>query len=140
MKTIMLLMSLFVTTVLSAQKSFPIETEDGKMLVQYDARGNQFIDFEPTLWQDIFNQKDIDIKSLPKGGIRICIRIATIKSDCLTGIGFRCKNCDNELVISASIETKEKNVVTGSYEYLPKVGKVRLTFDRLVDWQAMSKK
>lgn len=141
MKTLMFIAALFATTICFAQKPKVIETEDGKMQVYLNQEKQQYIDFDLELWNDIFPDNFIDIKFNPNWTITICVRIATRRSGCTSGIGFRCKNCKNVGTIKLpTIETYgvEMNQ-TGIYQYFPKENKVRLTFDEIVDWDLLAK-
>ncbi|HRN92581.1 MAG TPA: hypothetical protein PLS87_09180 [Ferruginibacter sp.] len=139
MKTLMFIAALFATTLSFAQKPKVIETEDGKMHVYLDENKKQYIDFDLDLWNDIFPDNFIDIRVTGTWTIEICVRIATRRSGCTTGIGFRCKNCTHAIVIK-SPEIKYAPVeATGVYQYLPREGKVRLTFDRYIDWDKLAK-
>lgn len=139
MKTVLFLAAMFAATVSFAQKSKVIETEDGKMLVHYNEQKQQYIDFDLELWNEIFTDNFIDIRVSGTWTIEICVRIATRRSGCTTGIGFRCKNCNHALIIK-SPEIKYAPVeATGVYQYLPKENKVRLTFDRYIDWDKLAK-
>lgn len=141
MKTLMFIAALFATTICFAQKPKVIETEDGKMQVLLNEEKQQYIDFELDLWNDIFPDNFVDIKYIGNGTFSICIRIATRRSGCTRGIGFRCKNCENGATIKLpTFETYPVEIYqTGMYQYFPRENKVRLTFDKIVDWDKLAK-
>lgn len=134
MKTLMFTMMLFASAFCYAQKGKVINTEDGKRTVYVNSTGQEFIDFDIKEWNEIFPQNFIDIRVIGQT-VRICVKIATRRSNCKSGIGFRCKDCNEELVISAEIERYED----AYYEVVPKENKVRLTFYRKIDWDALAK-
>lgn len=125
---------LFATSICVAQKGKVIDTEDGKRTVFLNETGQEYIDFSIKEWNEIFPENFVDIRVIGQT-VRICVRIATRRSGCTSGIGFRCSNCKSVLVISAEI----KNLIEGYYEVVPKQNKVRLTFYEKVDWDALAK-